>query len=339
MKRILMLSFLMVMLAFPKAGEDEIVNYLDNLKVGEPVRYKNLTIFPLLAKRIFSLHDYITLDQAIDKGWLKIREAGSGEVNFVEVKNNGPEPVFIMTGEMITGARQDRMLKEDLLLPTQSGWIRVPVFCVEHGRWTEVSHEFKSGGLLVPNTVREKAKMTESQTEVWDEIAASQDRLGISAGTGTVNANYEDEEVKKALAEYTDKFIKIPKLSKATIGVVVVTGNQIIGFDMFANNSLLDKLWPKLIKSYCIDAISGRPGEIYKDDIEELIEALKDAKFVSTGTLGFGKLIKIESELGQGSALVHKTAVVHMDFFPGDDITYHDSKLRLDFRRDQRLNN
>jgi hypothetical protein len=242
-----------------------------------------------------------------------------------------------MTGEMLRGAKQDRMLKEDVLIPPNSGWIRVPVYCVEHGRWTQVTPEFKSEGLLVPNAVREKAKMSESQSDVWDEIAMSQDRLGIASGTGTVRANYEDESVKKDVVEYTNKFEKIPKLSKSTIGVVVVTGNRIICFDMFANNGLLSKLWNKLIRSYAMDAITGEKCVVYRDDIEEFIEALKDTKHVSTGTPGLGSLLRLESDFGKGSALVYKSAVVHMDFFPQDDYIDIDSGLRLDIRRDERL--
>jgi len=105
---------------------------------------------------------------------------------------------------------------------------------------------------------------------------------------------------------------------------------------MFANNGLFNKLWKKLIKSYAMDAISGEKGIIEKDDIENFIEALEQANYVSTGTPGLGKLVKIESDFGKGSALIYKSAVVHMDFFPQDGII-DDGGLRLDIRRNQRL--
>jgi hypothetical protein len=337
MKKIMILSFVTAFFVFSKGEEDVITKYLNALKVGEPIEYRNLTIFPLLVNKTFTWQDYVTLDEAMDKGWLKIKEAGSGEVNFVEVKNSGKKMVFMMTGEMVRGAKQDRMLKEDVLLPSNSGWVRVPVYCVEHGRWTSVSSEFKSGKLLVPNSVREKAKMNESQSDVWDEIATSQDRLGIASGTGTVRANYEDESVNKEIAEYTGKFKKVPQLSKSTIGVVVVTGNRIICFDLFANNGLLNKLWDKLIKSYAMDALSGEKGTVHKHDIEDFIEALKETEYISTGTPGIGKLIKIESEFGKGAALVYSSSVVHMDFFPTNDCWHQDSGMRLDFRMNERL--
>jgi hypothetical protein len=336
MKKLLLLFVVLAMCVYPKGEEDAIKNYLDKVKIGKAIEYKNLRIFPIIAKKILSTQGYVTLDQASDKGWLKIKEVGSGQVNFVEIKNNGKKPVFAMTGEMISGAKQDRMLNQDVLLPANSGWIRVPVYCVEHGRWTQVTPEFKSEKLLVPNAVRKKAKITESQSEVWDEIAAGQDRLGIASGTGTVIANYKDKDVKEKVDEYAKKFEKVPSVSKSCIGVVVTTGNRIICFDMFANNGLFNKLWKKLIKSYAMDAISGEKGIIEKDDIENFIEALEQANYVSTGTPGLGKLVKIESDFGKGSALIYKSAVVHMDFFPQDGII-DDGGLRLDIRRNQRL--
>ncbi len=238
---------------------------------------------------------------------------------------------------MITGAKQDRMIKTDVLLPANSGWIKVEVYCVEHGRWVEVSKEFKSGGLVVPNTVRQSAKVSESQSEVWAEVARTQDKLGISSGTGTVRANYEDKEVQKAIEDYTAGFKKIPRLSKSTIGVVVTTGDKIICLDFFASNSLLNKFWKKLIKSYAMDAIREEKSSLTKTDIEDFIESFEQAKFVSVGTPGLGELLTIESNNGKGSALIYESTVVHMDFFPNNDNLKDDSGLRLDFRRDQRL--
>lgn len=336
MKKYLLIFFTLALCLYPK-GEEEIVGkYLTKVQVGNAIEYKNLKIFPVITTKILSTQNYVTLDQASDKGWLKIKEIGSGQVNAVEIKNIGGQPVFIMTGEMITGAKQDRMLNQDILLPAKSGWIRVPVFCVEHGRWVSVSSEFKSGELLVPNAVRSKAKIHESQAEVWDEIAASQDMLGIASGTEAVRANYENKEIQEKVSDYVKKFEKIPNLSKSTIGVVVTSGSNIICLDLFANNNLLKKLWKKLIKSYAMDAISGTTGSVEKSDIEDFLEAFDQANYIFSGTPGLGQLLKIESDFGKGSVLLYESAVIHMDFFPTDGVI-DDDGLRLDIRRDQRL--
>lgn len=309
---------------------------LNSLELGTAVEYQNLKIFPLYAKRALSVQNYYTLDEAMDKGWLTIREIGSGDVNSVEIKNNSEHMVFIMTGEIISGAKQDRMLSEDLLLPRKSGWVRASVYCVEHGRWTHVSPEFASEKLLAPNAVRKRAKITESQTDVWDEIAAGQQRLGVASATQTVRANYEDKKVQAEIDQYVREFERVPTLSHKAIGVVVISGNRIICCDIFANNTLFSKLWKKLLKSYAMDALGGDKVTIRNDAIKDFLESLKNAQYVSAGTPGAGRLMNIESDFGKGAALVYKTAVVHMDFFPFNGALNDDAGMRLDIRRDSR---
>ena len=307
---------------------------LESLVISKPIIYKNLAIYPL-TRRSAHTTEYVTLDEAMNKDWLTIREIGNGEVNFVELKNIGNKVVFIMTGEMISGAKQDRMLKDDVLIPPKSDWLRIPVYCVEHGRWVAVSSAFKSSGLVVPNALRQRARVTEKQSEVWDEIASSQDRLGIASGTGTARANYEDERTRKEIAEYMERLADMPKLRENTVGVCVTTGNRIVCVDIFANNDLLVKYWHKLLKSYVMDAIHETISTVHKAEIEGLLDALSHAQIISIGTPGLGDLFRIETDFGKGTALAYKENLVHMDFFIED--LHDEPDWRLDIRRDQRL--
>jgi hypothetical protein len=328
----------MLMLLAPVQMADEprvIESSLEEMVIGKPITYKNLKIFPL-TRRVAPKTRYTTLDEAMKKDWLTIREIGSGDVNFVELKNTGNQTVLILTGEMISGAKQDRMLKDDVIIPPKSKWVRVPVYCVEHGRWVMASPAFKSSGLVVPNALRQCARISEDQAEVWDEIAASQDRLGIVSSTGTAMANYEDEETKEKVAEYTQRFATLPKLTKNGVGVCVTTGNRIICLDIFASNDLFMKYWSKLLKSYVMDALHETASTIHKGDVQGLLKALVHARKISIGTPGLGDLFKIETDFGKGSALIQQAQMVHMDFFPDDGFT--DAEWRLDMRRDQRLN-
>ena len=330
------LLMLMLLAPFPIPDESHAVRSgVESLVISKPITYKNLTIFPL-TRKFTPATDYLSLDQAMKNDVLTIREVGSGEVNYVELRNSGNKPVLIMTGEMISGAKQDRMLKDDILIPPKSEWLRVPVYCVEHGRWASVSPAFKSSGLVVPNALRQRARITEKQSAVWDEIAESQDRLGIVSSTGTAIANYEDEDTKKMIAEYTERFHDMPKLVKNTVGICVATGARIICVDIFASNSLLMKYWDKLLKSYVMDAMNEQRSTIETNEVQSMLDALAHAHHVSIGTPGLGSLFKIETDFGKGSALIHKTNLVHMDFFP--DVVFADPEWHLDMRRDQRLN-
>lgn len=338
MKKLLLFLFILTTGCLLEGTKDVTSRYLNAITVGDAVEYKNLRIFPLIAQKTLSTQHYVTLDEAVDKGWLKMKEVGTGQIEFVEMKNTGPKIVFIMTGEVISGAKQDRMTKEDILLGAKSEWIRVPVYCVEHGRWVSVTPEFQSAKVLVPNAVRQRAKITESQSDVWEEIAQSQDELGIASETGTVRSNYQDAGVQHTVDEYARAFKAIPTLSSLTVGVVVTTENRIICCDLFAHNKLLQKLWNKLIQSYAMDALHSERGTVTKRTIEEFLTHLKDVRYVSAGTPGAGQLFKTESFYGKGSALIHDATIVHMDFFPTIS-SINDPRIRLDFRRDQRMDN
>ena len=155
----IVLGMLMLLASAQMAHEPKsIKSSLKKLVIGKPITYKNLTIFPL-TQGFTPKTRYTTLDEAMGKDWLTIREIGSGDVNFVELRNTGNKTVLILTGEMISGAKQDRMLKDDVLIPANSKWVRVPVYCVEHGRWAAVSPAFKSSGLVVPNALRQCARI------------------------------------------------------------------------------------------------------------------------------------------------------------------------------------
>lgn len=329
--------FLVLALSAGSSKAGIISSSVDKLTIGQPICYKNLIIFPLKiqpAKRF----DLVTLDEAMDRNWLKIREIGSGEINHVELKNSGPSMIFMMTGEMLSGAKQDRMLGADLLVPAKNGWLRVPVFCVEHGRWASSSATFKSANEVAPSALRQRARITENQSEVWDAIASSQQKLGIASGTSTVRANYEDEGVKEELTAYAGKFDRLPRLDPNTVGVVVVTGARILCVDVFADNGLLTKVWKKLLRSYAMDAMTEHKPAVNKSDIKEVMQALSRAKLVSLGTPGAGDIYRIETSFGRGSALVHNSRLVHLDFFIDDLSDNNGPGWRLDLRRNERLN-
>ncbi len=332
---ICLLSLLFIAFAFSLG--DEVIDYLDVMKIGNPLTYKNLKIFPIKLTKIMDREQYLSLDEGLKKKYLKIKEVGSGQVNQVLVKNTSKYKIYIMTGEVIVGAKQDRMLKEDVLLPANSGWISLAVYCTEHGRWNEVSKEFKAKDLMAPGALRQRAKASESQAEVWDEIAGTQSRLKVAAPTQALQDVFEDEEIKKQSKAYIGKFTNLPNLSSSTIGVVVTVSNRIVCADIFANHSLLKKLWSKLLKSYVLDAIqANEDASVSKGDIEDFIDTLEDADFDKETTPGLGRLLKIDTDEGFGSALVYKNSVIHLDLFPKIGSVEPHQGLNLDFRRQER---
>ena len=95
------------------------------------------------------------------------------------------------------------MASRSILLPAHSE-TRIPVNCMEHGRWHHVSHEFQPSAYYSPANVRGRNRrversyveagmaaapnvLREAQGAVWHEIACMADDLDAHSGTSALN--------------------------------------------------------------------------------------------------------------------------------------------------------
>ncbi len=323
--------------AQPKPGPAA-TRLLAGVTVKSPSGYGNLTLFPLVG-RVSTHSGYTLLDEAIRSGQVRVQEKDGGQVNTVRVKNAGKTYVFGIAGEIVSGARQDRMLENDVLLPPGSGWLDVPVFCTEHGRWSGTSENFGTKGHVVSGRVRERAARTQSQEAVWEEVEAAHQGLGVTAASRAFARVYEDKGAQDQARPYIDELDRLPDFCPGALGVVVAVGNRILCVDAFGSAALFRKMWPKLLRSYVIDATQSRPsGKIGQERVRQFIKSAARAQVADQPTVGAGRLQRLLAGNALGSALVFKNAVVHLDLFPGSNFDSGDGPSpRLDFRRQQAL--
>ncbi len=100
---------------------------LGNVTVGSPTTHESLTIYPLIATGDQAEFDFYSLDQAMKKRKLRVKEWGSGSVPKLKVRSDGKKKTFIMAGEIVTGAKQDRMSAHDILIRENSRVFCMPV--------------------------------------------------------------------------------------------------------------------------------------------------------------------------------------------------------------------
>ncbi len=320
-------------------GGSSATNLLSRVSVGSPSGYENLTLFPLLGKTSTS-STYTLLDEAIRSGQVKVQEKDGGQVNTVRIRNTGKSYVFGMAGEIVSGAKQDRMLQDDVLLPPGSGWLDVPVFCTEHGRWTGATMNFGTKGYVVSGKVRSRASQTGSQEAVWAEVDAAHEELGVTTPSRAFAKVYEDKDAQEQARPYIDKLDGLPNLFPGALGVVVAVGNRIVCVDVFGSPALFRKMWPKLLRSYVIDAMQSQAhGRLTVKQVQQFIRGAARARVTSQPTVGAGKLQRLSAANASGSALVFRKAVVHLDLFPGSNSETDNGDVpRLDFRRQRTLN-
>ena len=318
-------------------GSKALIRQLERLSVGQPISYRNLTIFPLSTKDYDRTTDYLTLDQAMRKGYMTITEQASAQVNHLWVENTSRSFVFLMSSELVAGCKQDRMVANDCLLGPQSGRIDLQVYCTEHGRWTSEGSNFKSLDAAAHLSMRQVAKESKSQQEVWDEVRSKAGALAVTpAPTMALKSVIGGKEVAERCQPYKDKLAGIPGLGRDVVGVAVACGDAIICIDVFANPSLFKSLWPKLLNSYVLDVVdrSSDRCHIGQRDVERALDAAAGADFQRGTTDGLGQSWEFRSGRASGSALLYRDRLVHCDIFPSPAQNIDDeSTPRLDYRR------
>ena len=90
--------------------------------------------------------DLESLEDALAAGTLAITEVSAeGQVSELRVKNSGENPVLILDGEELSGAKQNRIVNVTIVAPPQAD-IVIPVSCIEAGRWADSRSTFGAAG-------------------------------------------------------------------------------------------------------------------------------------------------------------------------------------------------
>lgn len=230
-------------------------------------------------------HEEPVLDEVVQTQQTNIRTVngggGSDQVNTLYIQNNGKDTVFIMAGEVVKGGKQDRVIAMDMIIPPNSQPIDLSVFCVEHGRWTyggnEAADGFTGHANVANTSVRKAAIVQKDQSAVWGKVEEVTVANKATSSTGTLNALEKNVDYQKELSAYERKFADLPASAPSIIGVVAVTGNRIIGCDMFATPDLFRNAFPDLLKSYASEAItSGEQVRISNETVNKYITDILD---------------------------------------------------------------
>lgn len=206
----------------------------------------------------------------------------SDEVNRLFIQNTSDDSLFIMAGEVVKGGKQDRVIAMDMVIPPHSAPVDMSVYCVEHGRWTyggdaDASDGFTEQAEVANTSVRKAAIVNKDQSEVWSKVEEVTTANDAATETGTLNALLVNPEYQKELQEYVTKFGNLPSEMPQVIGVVAVTGDRVIGCDMFATPDLFRNAYTDLLKSYASEAItSGSKVKITNAAVDKYISNILD---------------------------------------------------------------
>jgi hypothetical protein len=285
----------------------------DKTALLAPVTHDNLTIFPVITTAAKPANvDYLVLDEGMKNKQVQILEKDrEGTVNELTIRNRSSRPLFLMAGEVVIGGKQDRIIgKNTIVAPRATETI--PVFCVEHGRWSGRKAEFKSAGALAHTALRKKANFSD-QNEVWSEVSAKNAKRKLDNDTDTYRGVAQSATVVKSIGGYQKAFTgKLDKLGQKErqVGFVVALGGKVVAIETFGSPKLFKKFEKKLLRSYFVEAIDaersadGAPAAAPKPaDVAEFSRKAAKAKRATVLDKKSGKTVQFEEDDMKGTAV------------------------------------
>jgi len=328
------LALAVVGLVFPWANHAQKVvgGGSNDWRVLDPVRYENLSVFPIVSRQSADTAAFVTLDEGLSAGEVVVSEGGAdalmrsrdgrpvaipqqrgASVNQLVLINRGSKPLLLLAGELVSGGKQDRIISKDRIVPPGAAPLPLDVFCVEAGRWTGGA-QFAAGKMMVHPSVREQAAVTKEQDKVWAAVrsgttaapppppAAVNGVAGGMPGQTSQTVMLTEGALSAAIAteaptQSYEKLYKSPQVAvpadtfadevqrrfdrataklkgEAVVGVVVAYGGEVAWSDIFASPSLFQRYWPKLLRSYVVEALV-RPKSAEQSSVDDAREFLK----------------------------------------------------------------
>jgi hypothetical protein len=302
---------------------EAVKSYLSGLNPGAPQTFQNMSVFPLLSP-LDGGPDYLTMKEALERALLTVTEVSTGgSVPELKVINTAESAVLLLDGEELAGAKQNRVLNTTILLKEKSELV-IPVSCTEQRRWSSASGAFRdSDTVLSPKLRGEKARTVAvslgatgefraDQGKVWEGIREMEHKTQVTSRTGAMKDVFEAK--KQDLNEYLRAFLCVPGQK----GVLVYLNGEPVGFDFVSRARAFETLFPKLVKSYAMEAILERKEADEKPETFRPEDFLKEAAECTEKiypSTGLGSDCRYEGKSIVGSALAVDDHVIHLAFF------------------------
>jgi hypothetical protein len=234
-----------------------------------PYTHDNLTLFLVHGPDRLKGKNYLTLQEALEQKKAVVHE--TGDVNELSVENlSSDADVYIQSGDIVKGGKQDRVLHYDLLIAPHSGRVPLASFCVESGRWRERGEEsaayFSSASSSLPaKEIKLATKYEQSQQKVWSRVAATRSRLREKIGReiptaseSSLQLTLEAPEVQQSIEPYLKKLASVADGQEDAIGLAYAVNGKLNSAEVYASPALFLKLWPKLLRASAVEAVAER---------------------------------------------------------------------------------
>jgi hypothetical protein len=288
------------------------------IQLGDLVEHRGIVVAALFP-RVTPRAAYLTLEEAVPLGLTVTEVDAAGSVPELLVSNPLDKSVLLYDGEELLGAKQNRILNVTVLVAARSE-TKIPVSCVEQGRWSARSAAFAPAAhAAYPELRRVKAErlsaepmaLGAAQAVVWDAVSVKAARLGAFSPTAAAADTFAARE--DDLRSLRGAFPLQPGQS----GALLALGQERVCLDCVSRPEAFARLYPKLLDGYLLDAlevIDGKPAT----GLERFLEAADAAPRSRRPSVGLGEDMRLRGEGIVGSGLELDGELLQLCAFSSD---------------------
>lgn len=263
--------------------------------IAEPISYKNLQIFPIRGTFNITERTYIALEEAMEKKYVDVVE--TEQVNELKLNNTSDQYIFLHSGDIVKGGKQDRTIQYDVIIPPKEKNIPIASFCVERGRWNqrvdahgnaERTEGFSASKYNVSSRkMKVAAKKESDQGKMWMEVSKQQEKI-VSNVKGNYDTTFflsnnspssmlltlEDStitELRKRYKENLSSLLNMPDI----VGLAYAVNGEVYGIDLF-NSGVFLSLREKMIDGFIVEAVADQDSSNFEPaSVGDVLNLLK----------------------------------------------------------------
>jgi hypothetical protein len=291
---------------------------------------KGLGVIPILTEEVPELSVLEPLELALGRGVARITETSpAGEVPFLMLENTGDCPIIILDGEEVVGGKQNRIINTTLVIPANTK-VKIPVSCVQSGRWRHEKADFESAGSVfrarsraaqmatVTANVRESGSFLSDQMAVWDEVSETLGELGVQSATS------DFREGRERVAHKLEEFVEAIRPAENQIGSIFLNARGVLGLELLGTPVLFSQVCEKVTKSFAFEVLSEPELDgVSIEAAKQWWDTILKSPFTQHVSPAAGEDIRVGTEDLIGSGLIWNDVVVHFSCFPNAPMENH----------------
>ncbi|MDT7806652.1 MAG: hypothetical protein QOJ70_465 [Acidobacteriota bacterium] len=297
-------------------------NFIESLYTGEPVTVGQLKVTPVFIREEAAL-PFLEFEEALRRNLVEVTEVSEGgSVPNLFVNNKADRDVIIVDGELLVGAKQNRIVNTTVVVPAHTS-VEIPVTCVEQGRWRYQSRNFTSGDShsysslrslkhrTVTDSLRAQGTYASDQGSIWGDIQAKMGRMSSPSPTMSMSDVYESSVSGEDEARLEEEVSAQP----GQVGYFAYVRDGFAGADVFGSSELCRAKLAKLLRGHFLDS-RDTYLEFPRLTVEQVIAQLRGAKPEQFASVGKGAELRFEAAGVQGACKLVDETIPHLAVFP-----------------------